>query len=98
MGRRTLLAILTLFAAGRTAAAQSGGSVAGRVSTADGRPLPGIQITISAMARGAVTDSAGRFTVANVLPGSHTVQARGIGFTLATTPVTVVAGRRRPSR
>ncbi len=93
MGRRTLLAILTLFAAGGTAIAQSGGSVAGRVSAADGRPLPGIQITISAMARGAVTDSAGRFTVSNVLPGPHTVQARGIGFTLGTAPVTVVVGQ-----
>ncbi len=45
------------------------------------------------MARGAVTDSAGRFTVSNVLPGPHTVQARGMGFKLGTAPVTVVAGQ-----
>ena len=93
MGRRTLLAILTLFSAAATAAAQSGGTVAGRVSAPDGRPLPGIQITISAMARGAVTDSAGRFSVANVQPGPHTIQARGIGFTLGNASVTVVSGQ-----
>ena len=50
MGRRTLLAILTLLSAATAAAAQSGGTVTGRVSAPDGRPLPGIQITISAMA------------------------------------------------
>src|SRR5947208_10594707 len=93
MGRRTLLAILTLFAAAPTASAQTGGTVAGRVSAPDGRPLPGIQIIVSAMARGAATDSAGRFTVANVAPGAHTVQARGIGFSVGTASVTVVAGQ-----
>jgi TonB-dependent SusC/RagA subfamily outer membrane receptor len=85
--------MLTLIAAGTTAGAQSGGTVAGRVSAPDGRPLPGIQISISAMARGAATDTAGRFSVANVPPGPHTVTARGIGFTLGTAPVTVASGQ-----
>ncbi len=93
MGRRTLLAILTLFAAGTTAGAQTGGTVAGRVSAPDGRPLPGIQITLSAMARGAVTDSAGRFSVFNVPAGGHAVQGRGIGYTLGSASVTVVSGQ-----
>ncbi|HEX4683981.1 MAG TPA: TonB-dependent receptor [Gemmatimonadaceae bacterium] len=93
MGRRILLAILTLLAAGATAAAQSVGTVVGRVSAADGRPLPGIQISISALARGATTDTAGRFTIANVPTGTHQVQARGIGYALGNGSVTVAAGQ-----
>ncbi|HXT15375.1 MAG TPA: TonB-dependent receptor [Gemmatimonadaceae bacterium] len=93
MGRRILLAILTLFVAGATAAAQTGGTVVGRVSAVDGRPLSGIQIAISALARGATTDTAGRFTIANVPAGTHQLQARGIGFLLGTTTVTVVNGQ-----
>ena len=92
MGRRILLAILISFALSATAAAQSLGTVVGRVSSADGRPLSGIQISISALARGAVTDTGGRFSIFNVPTGTHVVQARSLGYGLATTNVTVVAG------
>ncbi len=51
MGRRILLAILTLFVAGTAARAQTDGRVVGRVSTVDGRSLPGIQITVSGSTR-----------------------------------------------
>ena len=92
MGRRILLAILISLALSATAAAQSLGTVVGRVSSADGRPLSGIQISISALQRGAVTDTGGRFTINNVPVGAHVVQARSLGYGLATTNVTVVAG------
>ena len=44
----------------------------------DGRALPGIQVSVSGLARGATTDTAGRFTIVNVPAGTHMVQARGI--------------------
>ena len=93
MGRRILLAILTFLTATATARAQTGGTIAGKVSAVDGRALPGIQVSVSGLARGATTDTAGRFTIANVPAGTHTVQARGIGIRSRPTTVTVVAGQ-----
>ena len=80
MGRRTLLAILALFAAG-TPRRKPTGRIVGRVTASEGRSLPGIQITVSGTTRNAISDTAGRFTVSEVPVGSHTVLARGIGFT-----------------
>lgn len=93
MGRRILLAILTLFAASTVAFAQSGGRIAGRVTTADGRSLPGIQLTVTGTALGAVSDTAGRYLIRAVPEGSRTVVARGIGFTSESKPATVPAGQ-----
>lgn len=94
MGRRILVAILTLITTAAAAHAQGGGRVVGRVtSSADGRSLPGIQITVTGTARGAVSDTGGRFTIANVPPGTHSVLARGIGYSSGTATVTVVAGQ-----
>ena len=39
-------------------------------------------ITVTGTTRGAVSDTAGRFTIADVPAGAHNVQARGIGFAL----------------
>ena len=93
MGRRILLAVLALFATAAVATAQTGGRIVGKVTSTDGRPLPSINVSVSGMNRGAVTDTAGRFTIANVPTGAHNVQARGIGFGSSTTTVQVVAGQ-----
>ncbi len=92
MGQRIFLAILALLAAAATAQAQVG-RVVGRVSAADGRSLPGIQVSVVGTSRGAVSDSGGRFIINGVPAGTHNVLARGIGFSSATTAVTVVAGQ-----
>ena len=93
MGRRILLALLTLFASSAAAQAQTGGRIVGTVSSAEGaRPLPGIQIAVMGTTRGAVSDSSGRFTINNLPAGSYTLQARGIGFASANLPVNVTAG------
>ena len=93
MGRRILLAILTLFATSAVAYAQTGGRIVGRVTTSDGRSLPGIQVTVTSTALGAVSDTGGRFVIRDVPAGSRVVLARGIGFGSVTKPVTVVAGQ-----
>jgi len=93
MGRRILLAVLALFTTATVAAAQTGGRIVGRVTTEDGRSLPSIDITVAGMNRGAVTDTAGRFTIGNVPAGTHGIQARGIGFASSTQTVTVAAGQ-----
>jgi TonB-linked SusC/RagA family outer membrane protein len=93
MGRRTLLAILTLFTVGAAAQAQQVGRITGRVSAAEGVSLPGIQIVVVGSTRGAVSDTAGRFTINDVPVGQQTVRATRLGYTPATQAVTIAAGQ-----
>src|SRR5690242_9949250 len=93
MGRRILLAILTLSATAAVAQAQAGGRIVGRVSSDAGRSLPGIQVTVTGTTLGAVTDSGGRYNIRDVPAGNHSVLARGIGYGSGTKPVVVSAGQ-----
>ena len=94
MVRRTLLAILAVFTSVATAQAQAGGRITGTVTSADGgRPIPLVQVTVTGTARGALTDSAGRFTITGVPAGTQTVLARSIGWAQGTKEVPVVAGQ-----
>jgi hypothetical protein len=56
------------------------GLVTGTVRADDGRPLPGALVTLLGAGGGARTDSAGRFRLPAVPPGSYTVDARAIGY------------------
>src|SRR3982751_2546293 len=92
MGRRILLAILGLFTSVAVAQAQ-GGRVAGTVSSADGgRPIPGVQITVTGTSRGAITDSIGRYTIAGVPVGNQTVVARSLGWAQGSAAAAVTTG------
>lgn len=93
MGRRFLLA-LSLFAASATAQAQGPGRVVGRVTTAEGnRPVIGAAVILVGSSLGAITDTAGRFTLANIPAGSRRLQARRIGFVSANQQVNVPSGQ-----
>jgi TonB-linked SusC/RagA family outer membrane protein len=92
MGRRILLAILGLFTSVAVAQAQAG-RVTGTVTSADGgRPIPGVQITVTGTSRGALTDSIGRYTVAGVPVGNQTVVARSLGWAQGSAAVTITTG------
>lgn len=94
MGRMVLLLLLALAAAASTADAQANGRIVGRVVTAEGgTPLSGATVVIVGTTRGAVTDTAGRFALADVPPGARRIQARRIGFISGVQTVTVVAGQ-----
>lgn len=93
MGRRTFLAILTLFTAGAAAQAQGVGRIAGRVMAAEGQYLPGIQVVVVGSTRGALSDTAGRFTISDVPAGQQIVRAIRLGYAPATQTVTVTAGQ-----
>jgi TonB-dependent SusC/RagA subfamily outer membrane receptor len=87
-----LLELLALCTGATSALAQGSGRIVGRVTTADGaRPLPSATVVLVGAARGAVTDADGRFTIADVAPGAHRVQARRLGYVNATQSVTVSA-------
>jgi hypothetical protein len=58
------------------------GKVAGTVGDAEGKPLPGanVTMTVGSAVVGSSADSQGRFFILNVAPGSHTLQASFVGF------------------
>src|ERR1043165_7002295 len=93
MGRRTSLAILALFTVAATAQAQQVGRIVGRVNAAEGLYLPGIQVTVVGTTRGAVSDTAGRFTISDVPAGPQVIRATRLGYAPASQPVTVPAGQ-----
>jgi TonB-linked SusC/RagA family outer membrane protein len=59
---------------------------------ASGRPLPNVQVGIVGTTLGATTNAEGRFTIANVGPGAHTLRVILIGFAPQTRAVNVAAG------
>ncbi|MDB4917425.1 MAG: TonB-dependent outer membrane protein SusC/RagA [Gemmatimonadetes bacterium] len=93
MGRRIMLAVLTLFAAASVAQAQGTGRIIGRVTAIEGgRSLGGITVTVVGTRFGGLTDTTGRYAINEVPVGSRQVKAQGLGFTSATMPVTVAQG------
>ena len=93
MGRRIFLAILAVFTSVATAQAQASGRITGTVTSADGgRPIPNVQVAVTGIARGALTDTAGRYTITEVPAGTQTVVTRALGWAQSSTEVTVTAG------
>ena len=79
MGRWTRLLSLALFVGG-TGRAHAQGRITGAVTAEGDRPLAGASVAVVGTGRGALTDNAGRYTIANVPAGSYQVQARLIGI------------------
>ncbi|MCX6027653.1 MAG: TonB-dependent receptor, partial [Chloroflexi bacterium] len=88
------LMVLALPLAG-AAQTQTGG-VTGAVSDASGGVLPGATVTIKSSDTGAVrstvTDSAGRYVIANVAPGPYELTVELAGFSKQTSKLVVSAG------
>ncbi len=84
-------AMALLVGASGNAAAQDrvGGSVEGVVATEAGTRLAGASVAIGAPARIAVTDSAGRFIVADIPPGDQRLEIRALGYRTVAQLVTV---------
>jgi TonB-linked SusC/RagA family outer membrane protein len=78
----------------RIARAQEAGTIAGAVTaTETGTALSGATINIPGTGLGATTGADGRYTIANVPPGTYRVRARLIGYaTVVDTGVVVAAG------
>ena len=94
MLRGIWLSVLLLLAASSAANAQGGGRITGRVtSTEGGRSLQGVRVVVEGANRAAITDSAGRYAIADVAAGVHRVTARRLGLASASQQVTVAAGQ-----
>ena len=56
-------------------------TINGTVTSRDsGDPMPGVQVFLSGTSFGAITQANGRYTIANVPPGTYTVIAQSIGY------------------
>ncbi len=90
MKRAILLVVLALFTAVGTWA-QAPGRIAGTVSSAGGRPLPGATVSIVGTAQSTVASSEGTYSL-TVMPGPYQVQARLLGYASLTREVNVASG------
>ena len=94
MLRRISLSILILVLGSSAALAQGGGRITGRVTSAEGgRSLQGVTVVVEGVNRAAITDTAGRYSLADVPAGVHRVTARRLGLASGTQQVTVAAGQ-----
>ena len=73
----TILLLLTALVA-RPAAV--GGSIAGHVASADGGPLPGVNVRLAGTARGTTSDATGAYRIAGVPPGAWTLAFSIVGY------------------
>ncbi|HTK53142.1 MAG TPA: TonB-dependent receptor [Gemmatimonadaceae bacterium] len=91
-----LVLALCLTAAAQARSQDTGptGSVAGRVTSAQGAPLAGVQVTVAGTALGAVTHDSGQYVITRVPVGTQTIRARLIGFRPQTQSVSVTSGSR----
>jgi Carboxypeptidase regulatory-like domain len=68
------------------------GRVRGHVSGITGRPVPGAHVTVWGTGVETVTSADGEFTLGNLPEGTHTLEARAVGFAPARQPVDIVRG------
>ncbi|MEX0316249.1 MAG: TonB-dependent receptor [Allomuricauda sp.] len=73
------LQFLILFIAPLSFFAQTG-NIQGTISDENGIYVPGANVMISALSKGAITDFDGRFTILNVPEGNHTLKISYLGY------------------
>src|SRR5690606_5008168 len=89
--KRIIIGLLFLAWQG-TVWAQSTGTVAGTVRTADGSPAEHVNVSIEGTSKGSVADRWGNFEIRNLTPGRYTVVASYVGLETQRRPVDVRAG------
>jgi outer membrane receptor protein involved in Fe transport len=93
-----MVAALVAFSAGRsTLSAQAGeqtGSIGGRVVDDQGAPLAGAQVAIPGTTMGTQTRANGEYVLPRVPAGTHSLQARLLGYRPESASVDVAAGQR----
>ena len=68
------------------------GRVHGRVTGATGRPIPDATVTVWGTGAATVTSENGEFTLGDLPAGTHTLEARSLGFVPSRQPVDIVSG------
>ena len=68
------------------------GTIAGLVRDGQGKALAAATVQLAGQTKGAVTDTKGKYTLANVAPGTYTIQATFVGLRLQRRKVTLGGG------
>lgn len=89
---RLLVAVILLISLPALAVAQTG-TISGQVTDSDGQPLPGANVFVSELNLGASSGADGNYAIESVPPGTHTVEARFLGFVSTLRQVTVRTGQ-----
>src|ERR1051325_1266859 len=90
----SLCSLLVLAATPRLLEAQ--GAISGTITDLyTAAPLAGVTLSVIGTTLGSATDSAGRYTVSNVAPGTHRLRARRLGY--APPDTTAVVRRGEPT-
>ena len=74
------------------AGAQQTGTVTGNGTDGSGAPLPVVQVTITDLSVGVLSQQNGTYTLLNVPVGTHALTAQRLGYSAVTQNVTVTAG------
>ena len=85
----TLTIVLLLFTSPVTQAQT--GTVAGKISAANGTPLEMVSVSIKGTSIGTTTDQNGLFKINNIQPNNYTLVASSVGYQQMSKTVTVVA-------
>lgn len=81
VSRATWLGFILAASLPAVAQAQETATVTGTVTALEGgTPLSGVQVFVVGTGRGAVTGETGRYTIAGVVPGTVTIEARRLGL------------------
>lgn len=72
-----------------SAQAQTTHTISGYVFDGQGLTLPGATVQIAALSRGSVTDQSGRYVMAGVPAGTHTLEVSYLGFQTASQTIVV---------
>lgn len=92
--QRVFLAFSLLIAAFTAAfAQQSSGNIKGKVTDAEGNPLPGASITVKGTTQKAVSTLSGDFEMANLKEGDYTLEVTYMGYKTAETAFQVKRGQ-----
>ncbi|MDR9415077.1 MAG: TonB-dependent receptor, partial [Gracilimonas sp.] len=78
--RPLLLTGLLLITSVCTLMAQTTGKISGKVTDPEGNPLPGVNVVLEGVMKGASTNVDGNFFILNVRPGTYTLVASMVGF------------------
>jgi outer membrane receptor protein involved in Fe transport len=73
-----------------SAASAQSGTVTGKVTTGDGKPLAFANVVIKGTTMGAMTSAEGKFTITAVPPGTYVVRAMMMGYKAVEKPGVVV--------
>lgn len=86
---KNLVCLLTLFLLAFVASSQTG-NIQGTISDENGIYLPGANVMISTLAKGAISDFDGRFTLIGIPEGTYTLRVSYLGYANLEQEVTVI--------